>query len=311
MEDLTRLRMFVALAGCGSFSRAAEELGYTQSAVSRQIATLEAEAGTALVDRSSRPARLTEAGEALARRAEEAIAALAAAREELEALAELRAGRLRVGTFASAGAVLVVPALTEFRRRHPGVDVSLVEAGPEEVIRDLRAGELELAVSYDYPNAGATLDEGLVSHHLLDDADRLVVHPEHPAAKRARVTIAQLGRESWVVPALAPGHPASRMFAAACDAAGYEPTVAYRTNSCEMSQALVAEGGPVTLVPELALHPVHPGVVVRRLSGAGPVRRVFAARRPTKHPSPATSAFLEILLDVAADHQAHAVDRRG
>jgi DNA-binding transcriptional LysR family regulator len=239
------------------------------------------------------------------------IAALAAAREELEALAALRTGHLRVGTFASAGAVLVVPALTEFRRRHPGVEVSLVEAGPEDVIRELRAGELELAVSYDYPGAGAALDEGLVSHHLLDDADRLVVHPAHPAAKRARVTIAQLGHESWVVPALGADHPASRMFAGACAAAGYEPTVAYRTNSCEMSQALVAEGGPVTLVPELALHPVHPGVVVRKLSGAGPVRRVFAARRPIKDPSPATRAFLEILLDVAADHQAHAVDHRG
>ena len=302
MEDLTRLRMLVALAGCGSFSRAGEELGYTQSAVSRQIATLEAEAGTALVDRSTRPARLTEAGEALARRAEEAIAALAAAREELEALAQLRTGRLRVGTFASAGAVLVVPALTEFRSRHPGVDVSLVEAGPEEVIGQLRAGELELAVSYDYPDAGATLDDGLVSHHLLDDADRLVVHPEHPAAKRPRVTIAQLGRESWVVPALGPDHPASRMFASACAAAGYEPDVAYRTNSCEMAQALVASGGAVTLVPELALHPVHAGVVVRQLSGPGPVRRVFAARRPTKHPSPATDAFLELLLDVAGRH---------
>jgi DNA-binding transcriptional LysR family regulator len=302
MEDLTRLRMLVALAGCGSFSRAGEELGYTQSAVSRQIATLEAEAGTALVDRSSRPARLTEAGEAVARRAEEAIAALAAAREELEALAELRAGRLRVGTFGSAGAVLVVPALTEFRRRHPEVDVSLVEAGPAEVIRQLRAGELELAVSYDYPEAGVTLDDGLVSHRLLDDADRLVVHPEHPAATRRRVTIAQLGRESWIVPALAAEHPASRMFAAACAEAGYEPDVACRTNSCEMSQALVASSGAVTLVPELALHPVHPGVVVRKLSGPGPVRRVFAARRPTEHPSPATSAFLELLREVAARH---------
>src|SRR6266540_3411956 len=242
MEDLTRLRMLVALAGCGSFSR------------------------------------------------------------EVEALAELRTGRLRVGTFGSAGAVLVVPALTEFRRRHPGVDVSLAEAGPEEVIRELRAGELELAVSYDYPAVGATLDDGLVSHHLLDDADRLVVHPGHPAAKRRRVTIAGLGRESWVVPALAPDHPASRLFAGACAAAGYEPEVAYRTNSCEMAQALVAAGGPVTLVPELALHPVHSGVVVRELSGPAPVRRVFAARRPTEHPSPATSAFLELLVDVAARH---------
>lgn len=304
MEDLTRLRMLVALAGSGSFSRAAEELGYTQSAVSRQIATLEAEVGTALVDRSSRPARLTEAGEVVARRAEQAIGALAAARDELEALAELRTGRLRVGTFASAGAVLVVPALTEFRARHPGVDVSLVEAGPEEVIRELRAGELELAVSYDYPDAGMTLDDGLVSHHLLDDADRLVVHPEHPAAKRAHVTIAQLGREAWVVPALEADHPALRMFAGACAAAGYEPEVACRTNSCEMSQALVASGGPVTLVPELALHPVHPGVVVRKLSGPGPVRRVFAARRATRRPSPATSAFLELLQDVAARHAA-------
>src|SRR5919197_2456803 len=104
MLDVKRMRVLREVAAHGSFSAAAEALSYTQSAVSQQIAALEREAGTKLVERSARGIRLTDAGEALVRHADAILARLADAEEELEAIAGLRGGRLRLGTFPSVGA---------------------------------------------------------------------------------------------------------------------------------------------------------------------------------------------------------------
>jgi len=125
----------------GSFSVAADRLDYTQSAVSKIVATLERQLGTTLVDRGIRPLRLTEAGTALARRAGTAFEQIAAAELEVEAIANLSAGRLRIGTFSSAGAAMVVDALRAFRTAHPAVDVTITEIGmPSALTRSLRRG---------------------------------------------------------------------------------------------------------------------------------------------------------------------------
>src|SRR5215213_2064636 len=107
MLDVKRLKVLREVAAHGSFSAAAEALPYTQSAVSQQIATLEREAGTVLVDRSTRGVSLTDAGEALVRHADAVLARLAEAEAELEAIAGLKGGRLRMAAFESAGATLM------------------------------------------------------------------------------------------------------------------------------------------------------------------------------------------------------------
>src|SRR5438477_4419 len=128
MLDLKRLRVLREVAQHGSFSAAGEALGYTQSAVSQQIAALEREAGSTLVERNARGVRLTGAGQALVEHADGILARVAAAEDELEAIAGLRGGRLRLASFPTAGATLVPLAIAEFSRRHPGVELSLVEA---------------------------------------------------------------------------------------------------------------------------------------------------------------------------------------
>src|ERR671929_169290 len=115
MLDVRRMRVLREVAVRGSFSAAAEALSFTQSAVSQQIAALEREAGTVLVQRNARGVRLTEAGEALVRHAEAILARLAEAEAELEAIAGLRGGRLRMAAFESAGATLMPPAIAAFR----------------------------------------------------------------------------------------------------------------------------------------------------------------------------------------------------
>src|ERR687890_1094890 len=132
MLDVKRLRVLHEVAKRGSFSAAADALAYTQSAVSQQIAALEREAVIRLVERNARGVRLTDAGRALVEHADAILARLADAEAELEAIAGLRGGRLRLVAFPSAGATLMPRAISVFRARHPGVELSLEPAEPDE-----------------------------------------------------------------------------------------------------------------------------------------------------------------------------------
>src|SRR5919108_4564114 len=148
MLDVRRMRVLREVARRGSFSAAADALAYTQSAVSQQIAALEREAGTRLVERGARGVRLTDAGRALVEHADGILARLTAAEEELEAIAGLRGGRVRLASFPTAGATLVPLAIAEFSQRHPGVELSLVEAEPEDAIPQLKSGQLDVALTF-------------------------------------------------------------------------------------------------------------------------------------------------------------------
>src|SRR4051794_37300908 len=138
MLDVRRLRVLREVAAHGSFSAAADALSYTQSAVSQQIAALEREAGTRLVERSARGVKLTDAGRALVGHADAILARLADAEQELEAISGVRGGRLRLAAFPSACATLMPLAVARFRERHPGVELSLHPADPPDADRLLR-----------------------------------------------------------------------------------------------------------------------------------------------------------------------------
>src|ERR671933_1403207 len=157
MLDVKRLRVLREVAAQSSFSAAAEKLGYTQSAVSQQIAALEREAGATLIERNPRGIRLTDAGEALVRHADSILARLAEAEAELEAIAGLRGGRVRSAAFESAGATLMPLAIAAFRERHPAVELSMTLLEPEESLPQLRAGDLDLALTFD-AHGGANAD---------------------------------------------------------------------------------------------------------------------------------------------------------
>src|SRR4051794_41887262 len=119
MLDVRRMRVLREVAARGSFSAAADALAYTQSAVSQQIAALEREAGTRLVERSARGVRLTDAGRALVEHADAILARLADAEAELEAIAGLRGGRLRLPSLPPAGATWMPQAMARFRGPPP------------------------------------------------------------------------------------------------------------------------------------------------------------------------------------------------
>src|SRR6516225_1580102 len=149
MLDVRRLRVLREVARCGSFSGAAESLGYTQPAISRHVALLERETGTTLLERRPAGVRLTEAGRLLVGHADAILARLRDAEEDLDALLGLRAGKLRMATLSSAAATIVPLAILEFRRRLPEVELSVSMVEAPSVLATLRSGEVDLALCND------------------------------------------------------------------------------------------------------------------------------------------------------------------
>src|ERR1700728_3133958 len=132
MLNVARLRVLKEVAYRGSLSAAADALSYTQSAISQQIATLEAETGMALLERHPRGVSLTAAGQALVGHAEEILAGLEAAEAALAEIAGLRGGRLRMASFPTAGATLMPLAIATFRALYPDVELTLAEGEPQQ-----------------------------------------------------------------------------------------------------------------------------------------------------------------------------------
>jgi DNA-binding transcriptional LysR family regulator len=304
MLDVRRMKVLREVAACGSFSAAAESLSFTQSAISQQVAALERETGTKLVERGSRGIRLTQAGEVLVKHADAVLARLSCAEEELQALAGLRGGKLALSTFQSAGATLVPRAIAAFHSRYPDVELALIQAEPDEATQLLRAGDLDLAILYDFEGMPGGLEDGLDAIHLIDDRYDLLLARDHPLAEKGRVRMADLAGERWINSTRGCGCREAVFHA--CAQAGFEPNVAFENDEILSVQALVANGMGVTLMPQLALTAVHPGVAVRPIGREAPMRHIYAARLRDAYRSPATQAMLQLLVDMAEEFRPQA-----
>jgi molybdate transport repressor ModE-like protein len=293
MLDVKRLRILREVAEHGSFSAAADSLHLTQSAVSQQIAALERETGAVLIDRNRGHMRLTDPGEALVGHAEAVLARLGEAERELQEIAGLRSGRVRMVSFPTAGATLVIKAVASFRKKHPKVELRLTEAEPEQSVPQLRAGEHDLALVYDYVNVPMPEDRDLERTFLLEERMQLALPKDHPLASRRAVALSKLCEETWVIGTCAGS--CSDNVKLACRRAGFEPRVGFESDDYEVHQALIAAGMGVSLVPELLLSQRHPGLKVVAIDPDPPVRRVWALTRLGPARSAAADAMLEVL----------------
>jgi DNA-binding transcriptional LysR family regulator len=302
MFDVKQLKVLRAVAEHGSFSAAADALSYTQPAISQQIAALEKRAGTTLVDRGSRGVRLTDAGRTLVEHAEVVIARLAAAEAELEAIAGIRGGRVRLSSFPTAGASILPPAVAEFTRRHPEVELNFVEREPEDASASLRAAELEIAIVFEYSEMKQPefdrMYEGIELHHLVDDPMYLALPRDHPLAAKPRVRLKDVAEETWVQESGAHSWCGS-FHEAVCTNAGFQPKVGFRSDDYNVVQGLIAAGVGISLLPGLALTNLRDDIVVRSLGKGAPARKIAAATLAGRYRSPATEAMLEILSEVA------------
>ncbi|MEU8529324.1 LysR family transcriptional regulator [Streptomyces sp. NPDC048629] len=286
--------VFLAVAREGSFTAAARTLGYTQSAVSRQVQTLEDEVGAELFERLPRGVRLTEPGRVLLPHAEAVRDRLAAARAELEALRTLDGGLLRVGSFSSANAALVPRAQAEFRRRHPGIAVTRTEGPSVKHLGLLAAGEEDLAVVS--PAVPVATPEGVTLHHLLDEPMLVALPRDHAQSGRRAVRLAELADEEWIVGNERLGDTLFRPVVAA----GFTPRTALVVHDWLAKLGAVAAGLGITLVPALAAAAVRRDVsLVTVHPDDMPYRRVCAATPHT--PTHAARAFLGRLRETAAE----------
>jgi DNA-binding transcriptional LysR family regulator len=275
MLDLRRLTIFREVAERGSFSSAALELGYTQSVVSHHVAQLERELGLSLFERHRRPVRLTPAGERLRDHADTVLGAAAAAEDDMRALAGLEIGLLRVGAFLSACATFVPRAIGEFEARYPNVEVRLHQEEPPVALPRLIAGELDLAVVFHEDDEASAPDPRLERVRLADDVYRVVVHPQHRAARRRQLSIADLRGERFVGPRpQGAGLKYRAMLERLCADEGFAPDFAYTVDDVTVARTFVAAGLAVAVMPEMTIRHPRPDVSVKPVRGAEPFRSI-------------------------------------
>ncbi|WP_155373634.1 LysR family transcriptional regulator [Catellatospora vulcania] len=291
--DLTALRSFQQVCRLGSISAAASALGYTQSAVSRQIAVLEAQLKGPLLRRHARGVRPTPTGEVLLGHAAAILSRVDQAVEEVAIAQGSRAPVLRVGAVPTASADLMPRALTAFAAAYPGTRVTFATGVSPQLLPRLLEGGLDLAVVTDYP-PGLPAHDGVRLVHLLDDPLHAALPAGHPLAGRDVIDLAELSGETWVEDYAG----AAAMLVNACARAGFTPRVDIECGGWLGKQAFVAAGFGVTLVPGLLVRALRPDIAVRELRDP-PVRHVYAAL-PAGASTDLALAFTEALTSVTA-----------
>jgi DNA-binding transcriptional LysR family regulator len=282
------LEVFRTVARYGSITAAARSLRFTQSAVSRQIAALEAEVGVRVFDRLPRGVALTEEGRTLLPHAEAVLDRLAGARRDLDELLGLGSGRLRVGAFPTAVAALVPQALASFRSAYPEVTLSLVEGGTPALLERLAAGDADVAVVSSSP-AGPIDPARFDLQHLLDERLLVAVSRAHRLARRRTVRLAELADDAFIVGSAT----AEDTLLRASLPSGFQPRIDIVAAEWTGKLGCVAAGLGVALIPALAVRGTPADITLLRLHTEDEsVRRVFAATLVGRAKPPAVSRFL-------------------
>ncbi len=290
--NLTQLKVLDAVARHGSVTEAAKELHYSQPSVSHHLGRLEAATGAKLIQRAGRGIRLTPEGELLAGRATEILGRVDTASVELAARVGLRAGRVRLAGFQTVLSTLVPKAAAELSRSSPGIELNLVDAHPDEGLKMLRSGHVDIALIFRDTDTRLE-EEGVRLTHLLDDPLYLVSNQPHQRVEDHRGS-------AWV-------GGCERCRAAtitACERAGFSPRIAYSCDDTVVTQSLVGAGMGVAIINGLALHAHQaPGVHATKLTDS--TRHIYAATYGDPPDPPATTALIEILasLEVPPDRR--------
>lgn len=292
--ELRHLAALGAVSREGSFGRAAESLGYTQSAVSQQIATLERLVGEQLVDRPGGPRAisLTEAGALLLRHAEAIVHRLDAARADMAALRAGETGALRVATYQSIGARVLPGVMRRFMAEWPGIELGLSEPSADPELYELvERGALDLAfASLPVP------DGPYESLELMTDPYVLLVPADSPLAHRRSASLLDLGDMALIgANVCASGNVIEQQL----HDRGFTIDYAFRSDDNTTLQGLVAASFGVALMPLLAVQPGDERVVAIRLEPEMPRRRLAVVWHRDRHRSPAARAFVEIAREVS------------
>jgi DNA-binding transcriptional LysR family regulator len=291
--DVDRLRVFREVAARGSFTAAARALSFTQPAISHHINRLEDELGVRLVERSARGMTLTEPGEVLLEHADALLTGLDDAERHVIEVATGDGGVVRLVAFPSAAATIVPRAVAQFRVGLPSATLGLAEADPPVALPELKRGEWDLALSYDYPSIDEPLDRTLDYDTLFCDRMALCLPGDDPRAEQASLDLDDFAGDPWIAPYDCVCRTALER---ACQDAGFAARVVSESNDYMAIQGLVAAGVGVSIVPRLVqAMSVRPEVVFRPINESRITRVVSIVSRAGGYTSHAAAAMREAL----------------
>lgn len=276
--DPRHLITLEAVARHGSFAAAAEELACTQSAVSQQIAEIERRIGIRVLDR--RPVRVTAAGRVLLEAELAVRTATAVALQELSALREGRAGRVRLGAFASAAVSVVPYALARFRQTHPDVHVKLTQVETEMSYGQILRGDLDLALTFDYDRAPRRPPARIRRSLVVKDPVLVVLPVAHRLAGRAQIRLAELANDAWI------GSPVIErpleLLAELSRTAGFKQRLEFEGDDFQTVLGLVDRGLGIALLPKLVTLLASPRVVAKPIAENPLTRFIYTSRLETR-----------------------------
>jgi DNA-binding transcriptional LysR family regulator len=284
LVNLVHLKVLAAVARHGSVTEAAKELQYSQPSVSHHLSRLEAAAGAKLVQRVGRGIRLTPEGQLLANRATEIVGRVDAATKELAAQVGLQAGRVRLAANASVLSTIVPKSAATLARAHPGIELSLIDLHPDEALRMLRHGEVDVALIYRHADDPVE-EEGFRLVHVADD-------PIYLVSQRPDDSIANHRHSAWIG-----GCERCRdELITVCRQERFTPRIAFFSDDMVVVQALVAAGMGVTTLPGLALQAHRlPDVHTTELTSFP--RQIYAVTYGEPPDPPATIALIQAIRD--------------
>ncbi len=275
MLNPVHLRTLVEVVHTGSFAEAARTLGYTSSAVSQQVSAFERAVGVTLFEREAHSIRPASAALFIAERGAELLAALDGFEHEIAGMVKGLRGRLRLGTFPTASARVVPHAVARLAADRPDAEFLLDEGEPDDVLPQVLAGSLDLALVYTYDLVPRTWPEELTALPLMDETLLAVLPAGHPA-DRPQVRVEELRDDRWI--SSRDGTAGSTCAVRLCAAHGFTPRISFRSNDYSVVRGLVQAGVGVALVPALGFEPTD-GVSGRPLRGKPLQRHVFAVHR--------------------------------
>ena len=303
MLNPVHLRTLSTVVRCGSFADAARQLGYTASAVSQQISTLERHLKVPLFERDARSIRPTPAAEFIVARCGAALGSLRTLEDDIHLLLGGVIGRIRLGSFPSAGKNLLPAALSAFRQANDRIEVGLDEGEPDELMPLLLARELDVALVYRYALVPRPWPRGVKTRRLLTEDLLLVLPAGHPQAGNDVVDVASLADDTWV--STRNGTAAATMLRQLCRGHGFEPAVSYRSNNYGVIQGLVRAGLGIAVIPALG-HQPHDQLAAARVDAASAHRDVFLAVSPAA-PRPLVDGMSAALEEASRELAASAV----
>ncbi|GAA5050816.1 LysR family transcriptional regulator [Nocardia callitridis] len=291
MLDISHLQLLRTIVATGSLRASAAALGYTPSAASQQLATLQRQTGLRLVERVGRGIEPTTTGRALATEAEALFAELG----RLDGLVgDLRAGRvgsLSIGYVASVGASWLPPLIDVLRREFPELRLALH-------LDEFGSGGSDVQV---FIEDTAEQPAGSVSvRRLLSDPYHVILRDDDPLAQRSGVPIGELAQRSWIDNERRDG-VCRRILLAACAEAGVTPRFQVQAPDYRTALPLVATGIGITVLPQLAVVDLPAGLCARPLTAPAPIRHVGLAVRESVAHTPAVQRAVELFTALAAD----------